>query len=246
VAAFFSLRALSTFSRLEGNVGVINIEDELLTANWYGQIHLDEELGRDTFVQAGVSHVYDSALYFISGPIGGQRWRVQAYRLFGNYTSTSIVLDYRKYFTIHHRGALALRTFGGGAISGTGQRLFYIGGPTTLHGTNYGQLAGSNVAIQNVELRYPLMPWLPIQWDFLSGALFADIGAVWEKGYSPEWLPVDYREDLYIRNAIVGAVGGGVRLSLGFITLFFDYGIPTDFQGNYSQGRFQFAIGQIF
>jgi Tol biopolymer transport system component len=245
-AALMGYYPFNTFSRLEGNVGVINIEDELLTASWYGRISVDEELGSDTFTQAGLSHVYDSALYFISGPIGGQRWRAQVYSLFGKYSSTTLILDYRKYLTINHRGALALRTFAGGTVSGLGQRLFRIGGPTTLHGTNWGQMSGANVAIQNVELRYPLMPWMPIQWDFLSGALFADAGAVWEKGTRPEWLPVDYPVDEYILNGIVGAMGGGVRVNLGFLTLFFDYAIPTDFRGNYGAGRLQFAIGQIF
>ena len=236
----------NTFSRLEGNISFINITDELLTASWYGQISVDEELGSDTFTQVGVSHVYDSAVYFISGPIGGQRWRLQAYSLFGLYGSTTVILDYRKYFPINHRGALAMRTFVGGIVAGAQGRQFLIGGPTYLHGTTYGQMSGENLAIQNVEIRYPLLPFMSIQWDFLSGALFADVGAVWNKGFEPTWKPVDYSSDEYLSNSILGAVGAGIRLNLGFLTLFFDYAVPTDFSGSYGEGFLQFAIGQIF
>ena len=247
-AALMGFYPFNTFSRVEADIGFINVEDEIILTDLYGREKYAETLGSYTATQAHLSHVYDSALYFISGPIGGQRWRAQVYQTMGPMASTMLILDYRKYFTINHRGALALKTFAGGVVSGEAEYMqrFYIGGPTTLHGTGWGQLVGSNVAVQNIELRYPLLPWMPIQWDFISGALFADVGAVWDKGSRPEWQPVDYSTEYWINDGIVGAVGGGIRLSLGFATLFFDYGIPTDFQGHYGMGRFQFAIGQIF
>lgn len=244
-AALMGLYPLNVFSRLEASVGGVNVQEDVLSSDFYGRTRVTERLGRYTWAEASLGHVHDSALYFISGPIGGQRWRFTLYQTMGDLDQTVVLLDFRKYFTINHRGALALKTMTGNTLSNEGQ-YFRIGGPFTVHATSWGQMVGTNMAVQNVELRYPLLPWLPIQWDFLTGALFADVGAVWDQGSWAKWEPVDYSRDQEIRNGVVGAVGAGVRANLGWLTLFFDYSRPTDFSGGFGPGIFQFAIGQIF
>ena len=102
--------------------------------------------------------------------------------------------------------------------------------------------------MQNVEVRYPLLPFLPVQWDFISAALFADVGAVWDNGSKPLWenVGVDFDRTTQLLNTAIGALGAGVRANLGWLTIFLDYSVPTNFQGNFGKGILQFAIGQIF
>ncbi len=85
-----------------------------------------------------------------------------------------------------------------------------------------------------------------MQWDWLQSALFADAAAVWDRRSKALWAAPDFDYETVIANGIIGSVGAGVRFNLGFATLFFDYGVPTDFQGRWAPGRFQFAIGQVF
>ncbi len=243
-ASLLGFYPLNSFNRLEGSVEYVNLKEEFLNVNFYGSVRSAEELGRVSYGQARLGYVHDSAIYFLIGPMGGTRYRADILKTAGDWNATTLMLDFRKYFPLNRRGTLAWRTMTGALVTEDGYP-FRTGGPNTVHGTNYGQLYGSNMIIQNIELRYPLLPMLPIQWDFLTGAVFADAGAVWEKGFTAEWLPLNYDFNQIITNGIVGAVGAGVRANLGYFTLFLDYSWPTDFS-RFGTGRFQFSIGQVF
>ncbi|MFO7768670.1 MAG: LpqB family beta-propeller domain-containing protein [bacterium] len=241
----------SRFSRVEGSVGWAHISESIQAQSFFGSFQGERELqdyGSYSYGSVSTAHVYDSALYYISGPVGGQRWRASVDQAFGEFSGTTLMLDYRKYFNVNERGALAFRAFGGTFRDESDQvgRAFRVGGPTTVHGTDYGQMYGTNAAWANLEMRYPMLPWASINWDFLNVAAFADAGAVWEEGSEARWLEPDQASNALIRNGIVGAAGAGVRANLGYFTLFLDYAWPTDFQGAWGQGRLQFAIGQVF
>jgi outer membrane protein assembly factor BamA len=163
----------------------------------------------------------------------------------GGLVSTTGSADLRYYLPIRGRATVAGRTMAGAVFTEQGQ-IFRVGGPFTVHATNWGQLQGVNLLIQNVELRTPLLPFLPMQWDWIGAALFADAAAVWDRGEQALWESPDFDYELVLNNTIVGAVGAGIRLNLGFATLFFDYGVPTDFQGRWGKGRLQFAIGIVY
>ncbi|MFC1499722.1 LpqB family beta-propeller domain-containing protein [Candidatus Zixiibacteriota bacterium] len=241
---------LSIFSRLEATVGYVGVQDDLVSTDWYGRTQVNRKLGRYKWFQVGMGHVYDSAVYFYPGPIGGARWRVSLSQTIGDLDATTVSLDFRKYITLNHRGAIAMRTMTGNIFTEglNDVQYFRIGGPLTLHGTGYGQLIGTNLAVQNFEIRYPLLPFLPMQWDFLSAALFADVGAVWDNGSEPLWEDVGaaFDRNVLLENTAIGALGAGVRANLGWLTVFLDYSIPTNFQGDFGAGFLQFAIGQIF
>ena len=241
---------LNVFNRLEASVGYVGVQDDLVTTDWYGRTRVNIRGPRYKWVQASLGHVHDSAVYFFPGPIGGSRWRASLSHSVGDLDATTVTLDFRKYITLNRRGTIALRTMTGNILTSGPENIqfFRVGGPLTLHGTGWGSMQGTNLAVQNVEVRYPLLPFLPIQWDALSGALFADIGAVWDNDVSPSWIDLDseYNRNSLLENRIVGAVGAGARLNLGWIAVFLDYSFPTDFQGNFSKGFLQFAIGQIF
>ncbi len=243
-SALIGYYPLNLFSRLEGNIGYVGMQEDVVSSDFFGRQRVNDKLGRYGWFESSLGHVYDSALYFIAGPIGGMRWRAQVYYTAGDLNGVTSMVDFRKYVTLNHRGTIALRTFAANQLSGRNQP-FYLGGPFNVHGTVYGQLSGNSFLVQNAEIRYPLLPWLPIQWDFLTGALFADAGAIWNTGATPSWVD-DLNAGVSITNGIIGAVGAGIRANLGWLAVFLDYGIPTDFQGRWGSGRFQFAIGQIF
>lgn len=234
----------SRYSRIEATLQGVNVSSSVQGTTYYRPEFQLQDLGSYNYAEVSLSHVYDNSRWFVIGPIAGQRWRFTVDQTAGDYAGTGFFGDVRKYFNVNQRGALATRTYVG-LLQSDIARQFQIGGPTTVHGTEYGQMAGSHIAFQNVELRYPLLPFLPVNWDFLSAALFADAGAAWDEGGHAQWVAPDYGLTL-LQNAIVGAVGTGVRANLGYFTIFVDYSWPTDFRGNYGSGRMQFAIGQIF
>lgn len=246
-ASLIGYYPLNVFNRLEGTIEYVNVKEEFLSLNYFGGIRGREDIGSFSYGQATAAYVHDSALYSMIGPIGGNRWRLQLSRTAGEWNATTSILDFRKYVPLRRRGTLAWRTMAGTLVADDGEGFpFRVGGPLTVHGTTWGQLYGSNLIVQNLELRYPLLPWLPMQWDFLAGALFADVGAVWEKGFQAKWVPLDYGIDNLITNGIAGAIGAGVRANIGYFTIFLDYSWPTHFRRGVGPGQLQFTIGQVF
>jgi len=213
--------------------------------DFYGRVRSAEDLGSYGYAQANLGWIHDSALYSFVGPVAGQRFILRGSQAAGDWNTTTLIGDYRRYLPINRRGTIAWRTMAGTLLTNDGYP-FSVGGPTMVHGTDYGQMTGTNLVIQNLEFRYPLLPFLPMQWDILSGAIFADAGAVWDDGFQAKWLPLTFASNLYLTNSIVGAVGAGVRVNLGYFTLFLDNAWPTDFQTGFGSPRFQFAIGTVF
>jgi Tol biopolymer transport system component len=244
--ALFGFYPLNVFNRLEGSLGFYDVTWEYLGVDIFGRIANTEELDHFNYGEASLSYVHDSAIYnYFSGPISGWRSRFSLSRTVGGLVSTTGTGDVRYYLPIRGRATVAGRTLGGALMTNQGQ-IFRVGGPFNVHATNWGQMQGDNLLIQNVELRTPLLPFLPLQWDWIGAAFFADAAAVWYRGGQAVWESPDFDYNTILENTIVGAVGAGVRLNLGFTTLLLDYGIPTDFQGRWGKGRLQFAIGYVY
>jgi Tol biopolymer transport system component len=242
----YGLYPLNVFNRLEGSLGFYDVTWEYLDVNLFGRIANTQELDHFNYGEASLSYVHDSAIYnYFVGPISGWRSRLTLGKTVGGLVSTTGTADLRYYLPLQGRATVAGRTMAGSVFTEQGQ-IFRIGGPFSVHATNWGQLQGVNLLIQNLELRTPLLPFLPMQWDWIGAAVFADAAAVWNRGEKALWESPDFDYNLALENTIVGAVGAGVRLNLGFMMLFFDYGIPTDFQGRWGKGRLQFAIGYVY
>ncbi|MFC1544004.1 BamA/TamA family outer membrane protein [Gemmatimonadota bacterium] len=244
-ASLLGYYPINTFNRLEGSLDLVHLKQEYLGVDFFGRVRSAEDLGSYSYAQANLGWIHDSALYSFIGPVAGQRFIVRGSQSTGDWNTTTLIGDYRRYLPINRRGTLAWRTMAGTLLTNDGYP-FSVGGPSMVHGTEYGQMYGTNLVIQNLEFRYPLLPFLPMQWDILSGAIFADAGAVWDDGFTAEWLPLSFASNLYLTNSIVGAVGAGVRVNLGYFTIFLDNAWPTDFQSGFGSPRFQFAIGTVF
>ena len=114
-----------------------------------------------------------------------------------------------------------------------------MGGSWDLRGYRRFSLWGDRLGLVSTELRYPFIDSLFIRFPFgglrfnsIRGALFIDAGNAWENNF----------------DSLLGSVGTGVRLSLGFLVLRFDVGkrIENNFK-SLQKGFFtQFFFGYDF
>jgi len=123
-------------------------------------------------------------------------------------------------------------------------KYFYSDIITPLRGWNYFDLSGSRVAVLNSEFRFPFireitLVWpLPMQIQYISGALFADLGNAWEAGERFGRLPLPEK--------IYGGFGFGLRGDLGIFILRFDRGWPTDWNTFVGAPTNYFSLGAEF
>jgi outer membrane protein assembly factor BamA len=146
------------------------------------------------------------------------------------------LLDVRYYQRLTLRSAYAIR-FLSLFNEGKEARQFYFGGSWDLRGYPRFSLHGQRVFLISQELRFPMidliglrLPFFSIGFNSIRGALFFDVGNVWDHGFgTPK-----------------GSFGIGVRLPLGFLALRWDIGKRTDFE-SIQKGYFtQFFFGWDF
>jgi hypothetical protein len=159
----------------------------------------------------GLALVHDNAGYSGFTPVAGGRWRAEVNNAVGDVHYTIGLFDWRRYYNIHRRGALAAR-FLTAASWGTNQQILRIGGPDTYRGADFSGLIGTRTAIGNLELRFPIFPGT----ELVRGVAFFDAATTWSEN-----VPLT---DQRIRTA----VGLGVR---GFI------GLPLRFDAAYPINR---------
>jgi outer membrane protein assembly factor BamA len=76
--------------------------------------------------------------------------------------------------------------------NGTTPERLYLGGHTSLRGSEYEAVDGSRLGFASAELRVPLVNEIRLAWPVrrsltrVSGVLFTDSGIAWDKGASPQ------------------------------------------------------------
>jgi hypothetical protein len=188
---------LNRAQRLEFSAGVrdIRFDAELRTIVWdyYGTgakvddytESLPTGLPGITTAIAGTALVYDQSLYGATGPILGQRYRLELSASLGDLNYLGVLADYRRYvvpfrpFTVAGR-VMHFGRYGGGGESGFLREL-NIGYPGLIRGYSdnsfelqdcqpdpafpsdtdtcplYSRLLGSRLLLTNAELRFPLL-----------------------------------------------------------------------------------------
>ena len=105
-----------------------------------------------------VSYTHDSSLWIPTGPLEGQRYSFGLAQTIDFKTSRrfNITLfgDYRYYFRLSQRSALAVRLMGRRS-TGAVPEFFSLGGSWTLRGYRWRSLWGSKMVLYNQELRFP-------------------------------------------------------------------------------------------
>ena len=232
---FFLLNfPISRFQRLETSVSLVNSDKEVIS----GVIERKALLLSNT-----LSWVMDNSLWGPSGPLDGIRARLLLGYTgdikFSNVNYFTLIADYRQYFRLSFRSALAFRS----ALfynEGKEARRYFMGGSWDLRGWPRWSIRGEKLWLSSLELRFPLIDEIKIRFPFVGlgffgirGALFADAGGAWDAEYK----------------STLGSVGGGIRFNLfGAIVLRYDIGkkIENNFS-DFQKGLFyQFFFGWDF
>jgi WD40 repeat protein len=255
---------LNRFTRVEFGAGFNNIDRSRLfvtrkifngsSAGAYSvdSTHRDPTLN---YVDGQVALVSDNSLFGNTGPIMGQRYRLQVSPVTGAYNWMEYLADYRRYDPIlFDYLTVATRLYSDVSI-GPDENAFpkYIARPDFVRGydrnstfylscpviganpTNCSavQLLGSRVAVANVELRFPLirqieLGFLPVELPPLDGLFFYDAGLAWSRGQSvTAGRPTDY--DVTKDRYPLRSYGFGLRLNLfNYAIMRWDYAVPVD------------------
>ncbi len=224
-------------------------------------------LGSFSYVMPSLALVFDNSLFGYVGPFMGRRSRIEIAQSIGSWKYTQGTFDYRRYDRLVGPFTLASRLFYFGRRGGDAEQFsFYAGTPELIRGHTFGSydrnecnfvsdplegcpinnLIGSQVAVGNVELRFPLLDaalrFLPIPLPGVEGALFYDIGLAWDNHSTIKWRrdagdPFVDQVDFGLGTARevrdpVQAWGASVRANmLGFLILRLDYARPINRPG---------------
>jgi Tol biopolymer transport system component len=257
------------FSRVELGGGFNNIDRE----RWFISRSLSNGISvapftfdstrRDhslNYLDAQAAYVFDNSLYTPTGPIAGQRYRLQVTPVFGSYDWIEYLADYRRYDPIiFNYLTVATRLYANVAV-GRDETAFpkYIARPDYVRGYDRNnqfysscpvvganasncsalQLLGSRVLVGNVELRFPLVQklklgGLPFSLPPLDGLFFYDAGLAWSRGQTVYGSrPANY--DLTRQRYPLRSYGLGIRLNLfNYALITWNYAIPLDAPGRH-------------
>ncbi|MCD6579391.1 PD40 domain-containing protein [bacterium] len=162
------------------------------------------------------------------------------------YESYNFLLDYRKYMKITMRSTLAFRLFG---YTSWGQdpNYIYLGGTGSVRGYYPMSIYGNNGFFSNVELRIPFIDILRLSGIFnfyyIRGLFFLDVGDAW---IDNDFHGFNRTKNGYVFDDIKSSVGFGIRFSLGYFDLMFDFAKRWDFQRIDPHTYFQFDISTDF
>lgn len=187
--------------------------------------------------------VHDTALWGLTGPIKGSRISIGAEKSFSkklNYLN--FYGDFRKYFPLSRKYQFATQ-LKIGSSTGKDKNEFILGGYYNLRGYLNDEYYGYNMAVSSFEFRYPFIEDLrlgfplPIWIRNIRGAIFSDIGYVWD----------DY-EDLKSSkiNDLKMGYGFGTRMNLGYFVLKFDWAWRSDQDLMKQKPSFYFSLNAEF
>ncbi|MBI5729895.1 MAG: BamA/TamA family outer membrane protein, partial [Ignavibacteriales bacterium] len=224
----------SSFQRLEAEMDIANSDKEL-----FGSFITRKSL----LVTNTISFVHDNAIWVVTGPVDGSRFRLllgyTSDVKYSNVNYYSLIADYRKYFRLGLRSSLAARA----AIfinDGKEARRYFAGGSWDLRGWDRWSIRGEKMWLSSIELRFPLVDQFTINFPFfglsffqIRGAVFFDAGAAWDK---------DYKETL-------GSIGAGIRINI-FNAFALRYDIGKKIEKDFTQLQpglfYQFFFGWDF
>jgi hypothetical protein len=201
---------------------------------------------------ASAALVYDNSFFGATGPILGQRYRLEISPTVGSLSYVSGLVDFRKYFMPVRPFTFATRLLHYGRYGKGGEdpriQPLFLGYPGLVRGYSYGsfdasecnpppnapdscpvfdQLVGSRMIVGNAELRFPLLGVLGIGSGYygafpLEFAVFGDAGLAWDTQNDPSIFGSGSRDPVF-------SAGAGLRINLlGFAIAEVDLVRPFD------------------
>lgn len=206
---------------------------------------------------AGNLHDVSAALIF-DNTLWGKSYPVQGNRSFLQYSSSvdlsghdidiqHVDLDFRQYFRLTRKYSFAFRTVYG-RVFGPDAELFpyEIGGFFTIRGHPFRAYRGTEMALMNVEFRFPFVEAIRFGWPFqftlgeIGGLWFVDMGAAW----GPEEFRFQDEDGRF--DTVKASYGFGLRaVLLPFIIFRLDFASPWDGKRGKPISKWQgeFSIG---
>ena len=215
---------------------------------------------------ASAALVYDNSFFGATGPILGQRYRLEVSPTIGSLNYFGVLADYRHYFMPARPFTLAARILHYGRYGSGGEdpRLqpLFLGYSGLVRGYRLGsfdasechppadqpnacpvfdQLLGSRMVVGNAELRFPLLGVLGVGSGYygalpLDFTVFGDGGLAWDTANEPSLTGVS-------RKAVFSA-GAGLRFNLfGFAVLEADLVHPFQRPDKHWVWEFNFQPG---
>ncbi len=149
------------------------------------------------------------------------------------------------------------------------QDIFFARYPFPLRGFRYYEEYGRRYFLTNFEFRYPFIDYLSFRWPLplvlgnISGALFTDIGAAWDRPmvdanggivrtttgdvvYDHSFHGGEVSNGNFRLDDIKMSIGFGIRINLGFAVTRFDTSWRTDLDQIDNKPMFNFSLGPEF
>ena len=149
----------------------------------------------------------------------------------------------RFYKALSERFSLANRTIIGHSYGDNPQK-FNLLGFNGIRGNNNDKIGDTKV-MNTLELRYPFVDYLklgfplPITIGDIRGAIFTDLGSVWDKGDSFQGISNGKLKDLNL------GFGFGPRMNIGYFILRLDIAWNTNLV-KHGKPSYYFSINQEF
>jgi Tol biopolymer transport system component len=257
-AAMLAGYPFNRFDRIEMGMDAFLVEDKYYVYEWGSRGFEEVASGRYDLIyviRPGLSYVHDTSMWGITGPMSGSRLRISVDKtlpiVHPTFDYITAVADLRKYLGIGKRHSLAFRLVGAGSMGDNASAASYwIGGSQTLRGYEDYEFYGTQVALFNMEFRYPFVDRLklgfPLPLDFRSvrGALFLDAG-----GATNDWhdFRVCKRDNGEFKlDDLKMGFGIGLRMNVSFLVLKLDAAKRTDLSDISKETRWYFTLGSEF
>ncbi|MGH7499047.1 MAG: BamA/TamA family outer membrane protein [Gemmatimonadales bacterium] len=266
----------SDVQRLDFSTGYTNVsfDEELQTAAFDAVtgaqvLQNTENLPTSPSLNLGVASmalVYDNSLFGATGPVLGQRYRLEVTPTVGSLSYVGVLADYRKYVMPVRPFTLAARLlhYGRYGQGGEDDRLqpLFLGDPGLVRGYTFGsfdasecnpppnapdscpvfdRLLGSRIAVTSLELRFPLLGALGVGSGYYGAfpvdfLVFGDGGLAWDTQDEPSFAGGDRKP--------VFSAGAGLRVNLlGFAIGEVDLVRPFDRPGKGMVWQFNLQQG---
>jgi Tol biopolymer transport system component len=266
----FVSRPSNRFRRWELGVEATAVDRRLVRFSFFDPTpDVVGSISNEFYASPVIAHVFDNAVFGMTGPVLGSRYRLDLQRTLGDRDYTQFLADFRKYVRVLDFFTLAGRALYLGSYGEFNDvRIRSIGGATLLRGYEYNDIRviGNQLGLTNLELRFPIFenPRIgPVVFPPLRAAVFFDAGFAFfsscpddvedtnfafcqsREGFKP------FRSDpdapLGFRlNDVRGAYGFGLRTNLfGFAVLKADWAWRTDLAGT-GNHQFHFVIAPEF
>jgi Tol biopolymer transport system component len=204
-------------------------------------------------ITPALAMVFDNSLFGWTGPFLGQRYRLEISQTMGGWNYMTGLADYRRYDKVVGPLVFATRALWVGRTGPEADNYLYFLGTTELlrgntsgsyernecqflndPGTQTGcveldRLLGTNMAVANAEIRFPILTpsmGTPASLPPIEGALFFDYGVAWDEHSTIKFKREPGDDPINVRTPSA-TIGVSARMNLlGFMILRADWSAP--------------------